>query len=154
MKPENTVKTKGKRRWCKKTRVRKREKHCKNQCKWTKAENITRRNSCSCPPPPPRAALSRSRKHLKKQYKCTFSSVSAREHPVGGNNQLLCIFRAFYCGWLRNPAPGMVESLYIMGCLPPINWCRISQPSTESPRTRLLPHLDFCSCVIYWRGAQ
>jgi len=26
--------------------------------------------------------------------------------------------------------PGMVEALEIMGCLPPINWCRISQPST------------------------
>ena len=73
MKPENTVKTKGKRKWCKKKSA-KGEKHCKNQCKWTKAENITRRNSCSCPPPlppppSPRAALSRSRKHCKTQYK-------------------------------------------------------------------------------------
>ena len=24
----------------------------------------------------------------------------------------------------------MIETLWIMGCLPPINWCRISQPST------------------------
>ena len=31
----------------------------------------------------------------------------------------------------RNPAPlWMVKTLWIMGCLPPINWCRISQPST------------------------
>jgi hypothetical protein len=31
---------------------------------------------------------------------------------------------------LQNPAPWIVETLQIMGCLPPINWCRISQPFT------------------------
>ena len=45
-----------------------------------------------------------------------------------------------YRGWLRNPAPptGWLKQLkpyiyiyiYRMGCLPSINWCRISQPST------------------------
>ena len=89
MKPQNTVKTKGKRRWCKKTRARKREKHCKNQCKWTKAENITRRNSCSCPPPPPPPGqhCREAENTVKNSTKCTISSVSAREHPVGGNFQ-------------------------------------------------------------------
>ena len=67
MKPQNTVKTKGKRRWCKKTRARKREKHCKNQCKWTKAENITRRNSCSCPPRPPPGQHCREAENTKKK---------------------------------------------------------------------------------------
>jgi hypothetical protein len=66
MKPENTVKTKGKRKWCKK-KVRKGEKHCKNQCKWTKAENITRRNSCSCPPPGQHCREAENT--VKKQYK-------------------------------------------------------------------------------------
>ena len=50
-----------------------------------------------------------------------------------------------YCGWLRNPAPAwMVKTLQIMGCLPPINWCRISQPSTvwSKHQTWWLDNLD------------
>ena len=38
-----------------------------------------------------------------------------------------------FCGWLRNPAPPISDGWNpnkIMGCLPSINWCRISQPST------------------------
>ena len=33
-----------------------------------------------------------------------------------------------YCGWLRNPAPWMVETL--QRDKPPINWCSISRPPT------------------------
>ena len=40
------------------------------------------------------------------------------------------VSRIRFGGWLQNPAPPM-ETLWIMGYLPPIN-CRISQPSTET----------------------
>ena len=45
----------------------------------------------------------------------------------------ITILTSVYCGWLRNPAPLMVESrtkscFFFHGYKPPINWCRISSP--------------------------
>ena len=49
----------------------------------------------------------------------------------------LAVLKVVWCGgWLRNPASpkGWLKPyVEIMGCLPPINWCRISQPSTVLP---------------------
>ena len=89
MKPQNTVKTKGKRRWCKKTRARKREKHCKNPVQMDKGRKHHSKKQLFLPapaPPPPGQHCREAENTVKNSTKCTISSVSAREHPVGGNN--------------------------------------------------------------------
>ena len=69
MKPENTVRTEGKRRWCQKKKCERAKNTVKTSANGQRQKTSLEETVVPAPPLPPRAALSRSRKHCKKQYK-------------------------------------------------------------------------------------
>ena len=44
---------------------------------------------------------------------------------------------SWYCGWKKSCMTLDGSNLKIIGCLPPVSWCKISQPSAVFP---YIPH--------------